>query len=148
VRAGRKSNDERTKKSETSFNHRGALLPKIELHGAATLASTRISPNLRVGSQETEWGNENAGEQKILAFEGRDQGLNQFQPRKKLLGANHNTPLLPTQIRPEKDLHRLDTKRNPPHEEQRAARERRVPSSKVKKEPSDLLYVRDIRPVG
>jgi hypothetical protein len=53
-------------------------MPKIELHGAATHASTIISPNLRVGSQETEWGNENAGEQKILAFEGRDQGLNQF----------------------------------------------------------------------
>jgi hypothetical protein len=41
VRAGRKSNDERTEKSETSFDHRGALLPKIELHGAATHASTK-----------------------------------------------------------------------------------------------------------
>jgi hypothetical protein len=105
VRAGRKSNDERTEKSGTSFDHRGALLPKIELHGAATHVSTRISPNLRVGSQETEWGNENTGEQEILAFDGRDQGLTQFQPRKKLLRANHNTLLLPTQIRPEKDLH-------------------------------------------
>jgi hypothetical protein len=78
MRAGRKSNDERTEKSETSLGHGGALLPKIELHGAATHASTIISPNLRVGSQETELGNENAGEQKILAFKGRDQGLNQF----------------------------------------------------------------------
>jgi hypothetical protein len=78
VRAGRKSNDERTEKLETSFSHGGALLPKIELQGAATHASTIINPNLRVGSQETEWGNENAGEQKILAIEGRDQGLNQF----------------------------------------------------------------------